>query len=82
MKRNARNAYNALKKMGVPVFEREDLPYFGISAEDEESYRFLDYWGEYRGGFPWISEEVEAVLSKYRLFAEWENPGAVGVYDA
>lgn len=82
MKRNARSAFNALKKLGVPVFERTDLMHFGISAEHEESYKFLDYYGEFRGGYPYIADEVTEILDKFNLYAEWENPGAVGVYDA
>jgi hypothetical protein len=82
MKANARKAMNELKKMGVPVFERSDIEYFGISAEEEDSYKWLDYWGEYRGNCVWVNEEIENVLDKYDLFAEWENPGYMVVYDA
>lgn len=82
MKRNVRNAMSELKKIGVPVFERSDIEYFGISAEDEESYKWVDYYGEYRGGYPYVAEEIANTLRKYDLFAEWENPGALIVYDA
>lgn len=82
MKRHARAAFNALKKIGVPVFERSDLPYFGISAEDAESYKWVDYYGEFRDGYPFIADEVTEILDRFNLFAEWENPGALGVYDA
>ena len=37
MKRDYRNAYNALKKLGVPVYVREDMDgRFQISAEEPE----------------------------------------------
>jgi hypothetical protein len=82
MKRNARNAMNELQKLGVPVFERADIKYFGISAEDSESYKWLDYYGEFRGGFTWVNEQLEEVLHKHGLFAEWENAACMIVYDA
>ena len=45
MKKQYRYAYNALKKLGVPVYERSDLNgRFNISAEDAESYKWCDYY--------------------------------------
>lgn len=82
MKRHARKAYNALKRIGAPVFERSDIEYFGISAEHNNSHKFLDYYGEFRGGYPYISEEVTAILNENGLYCEWESPGSVTVYDA
>lgn len=81
MKRNARTAFNALKRIGAPVFERLDVAYFGISAEHENSHEYLDYYGEYRGGYPWISDKVTAILEAHGLYAEWENAGCVIIYD-
>lgn len=82
MKKQQRYAYNALKKLGAPVFERSDEPdTFGMSSEMENSYEWIDYYGEFRGGYPWISPEAEEVLSKYGLFFEWENPGCVFAYE-
>lgn len=81
MKRNARTAFNKLKKLGVPVYETSDTSHFGISAEDENSYLWLDYYGEFRGGYPFVHEDVEQILNENNLFAEWENPGCMTVYD-
>lgn len=81
MKRNARNAYEALKALGVPVFERSDIKHFGISAEESESYKWVDYWGEYRGGYPFVHEDVEDILRENHLYAEWENAACLIVYD-
>ena len=84
MKRNARTAMNQLKKMGVPMLEEgcgSPNAHFSISGEMEDSYLWIDYYGEFRGGYPYINEDLEKVLSKHGLFAEWENAAIVSVYD-
>ena len=83
MKRAYRNAFNALKKLGVPVRETNDGESFWISAEDSESYRFCDYYDGYLipdwefGVNPLITE----TLRKYGLFAEWQNPAQLNVWE-
>lgn len=82
MKRTYLKAYNALKKLGCPVFERSDHPgRFLISAEDPESYKWADYYAEFDG--PWNGENTNPVMDKILrdcgLFAEWENPGCLVV---
>lgn len=83
MKQNYRHAFNALKKIGVPVYVRDDMDgRFQISAEHSESYKWCDYYdGMYRTDWVFgISPKINQVLRKYGLFAEWINPGEVGVY--
>jgi hypothetical protein len=41
----------------------------------------VDYYGEFRGGYSWIHEVIEAEAAKRGLTLEWENPGCVGVYE-
>jgi len=41
----------------------------------------LDYYGEFRGYVPYIHSKLEELAEQYGLLLEWENPGAVGVYD-
>lgn len=87
MKRHARTAYEALKKMGAPVFTNVDCegqygPHFKLSGEQNYDWIWADYYGEFDSGYPTICPKVEAVLEKNGLFAEWENPGCVSVYDA
>lgn len=86
MKANFRKAFNELKKMGVPVYERDDMGgRFQISAEEPESHKWADYY-EGGGMHPdWIfgvNPKIHSVLRKYDLFAEWINPGELGVYNA
>lgn len=82
MKRNVRKAFTQLKNMGVPVVEiKEGNAYFLVSAEDTESYKWLDYYGEFRGGYPWVNPELEKVVAQHSLELQWQNPGCMGVYD-
>jgi hypothetical protein len=54
-----------------------------LSAEDEySSLCIADYYGEFRGGYPWINEKIEKRANELGLQLEWENPGSVGVYPA
>ena len=81
MKAQYRKAFNALKQLGCPVFERADHPTrFLISAEDPNSYD----WAEYDGRADWehdnISPVLRSTLSKFDLYAEWESPGCLVVY--
>lgn len=84
MKRTFIKAFNELKKLGCPVFERSDeVGRFLISAEHPESYRWADYYAYADGR--WKGENtsplLEEVLRKYKLYAEWENPGCLIVFE-
>ena len=91
MKKYYRYAYNALEKMGVPVFneysngEPIEGGRFKISAEYARSFEFLDYElaGRTIEGFDdfGVSDKVNEVLSKYGLYGEWENGGCLAVFD-
>jgi hypothetical protein len=82
MKRNYRNALNALNKLGVPTYQRSDMDHFAISAEDAESYKFCDYYAYMREDWEFgVSPTITDTLSKYGLHAEWINPGELGVYE-
>jgi|TARA_R110001592_G_scaffold341348_2_gene630257 hypothetical protein len=87
MQRNYRTAFNALKKMGAPVIEGgydgEDT--FRISAEDNVSYTWADYYqmtdGDGTGYMMGVSNKINDVLDASGLFAEWINPGVLGVWE-
>jgi hypothetical protein len=82
MKRNYRNAFNALNKLGVPTYQRSDMEHFAISAEDAESYKFCDYYAYMREDWEFgVSPVITDTLRKYGLHAEWINAGELGVYE-
>jgi hypothetical protein len=87
MTRNHRLAFNALKKIGAPVYERSDIENFQISAEGIlGDYDRDTLWADYYDGHSipgWnfgINPLIDNILAKYDLHAEWINPGEIGVY--
>ncbi len=84
MTRNYRKAFNALKALGCPVFERIDRPgEFLISAEEENSWEWADYYNEFNR-FPdfGVNAKVREVLEPLGLHAEWENPACLLVCES
>ena len=84
MKRKYIKAYNALKKLGVPVYVRDDMDgRFQISAEEPDSFKWLDYHDGYR--IPdWsfgVHPKIDNILHNCGLHAEWINAGELGVYE-
>lgn len=59
----------------VPTFENDEG--FFVSGEHEHSYMFVDYYGEFRGGYPWINSKIESGLATLGFFLEWKNPGCL-----
>lgn len=64
-------------KVGPTIIEREGK--LIISGEDGRG--FVDYYGEYRGGYPYINPDLEAAAKKHGCFWEWENPGCIYLND-
>lgn len=51
-----------------------------ISAEHGDDA--ADYYGEFRGGYPWINPKLEQVAAATGCYWEWLNPGAIALYRA
>lgn len=64
-----------------PVFISEDGRIV-LSAEDETSFYFADYYGEFRGGYPWVNPKLESWAKERGCFWEWINPGALTLVKA
>lgn len=64
----------------APYINRDYQGELLISAESEDSYPFADYYGEFRGGYPYINPKLEDALLKAGFFLEWKNPGCLAVY--
>ena len=85
MKANYRKAFEQLKKMGVPVYvhvDHEDR--FDISAEESNSGKWVCYpsWNPHLSWEFGIHPDVNTILHKHGLYAEWVNPAQARVYDA
>jgi hypothetical protein len=88
MTKNHRLAFNALKKIGAPVYERSDIENFQISAEGiRGDYDRDTLWADFYEGYRidgWdfgINPKITTILSRYNLHAEWINAGEIGVYE-
>lgn len=97
MKSNARKAFTALKNLGVTVIESDDYGHFVISGEDGKGFAdyYQEYTREHyhpddtdlphaarriENAFG-IRTDVNKILDKHGLYAEWIDPGTLGVYD-
>lgn len=49
-----------------------------LSAEEGDG--LLDYYGEFRGGYPYIHPAIEAKAKELGGHLEWINAGAVGFF--
>ena len=74
-------AIKRIKQMG---FEAFDSVGYGaivlVSAEHGDDA--ADYYGEYRGGYPWINPKLEEFAKKNGCYWEWCHPGAIALYEA
>ena len=46
-----------------------------------DGMQVVDYYGEYRGNYPWIDPRLEKWLDENSLYAEWENAACVVIYE-
>ena len=97
MKRNARSAFTVLKNKDVHVFEDEGHGwgahfYIGCEPRTNDEIPVGDFYQEFirehidddgkiQNAFG-IRTWVHDLLTRKELYAEWINPGLLGVYDA
>lgn len=65
-----------LKKKPFHAFESDEGQLM-ISAENGTTH--IDYYGEYRGGYAYICDELEQWAKKIGGYWEWQNPGCIGL---
>jgi hypothetical protein len=83
MKRKYIKAFNTLKKMGVPVYVRDDMDgRFQISAEDPDSYKWVNYYESPSSWIFGVHPKLDDALRTCGLYCEWINGGELGVYEA
>lgn len=46
-----------------------------VSAEHPDDA--ADYYGEFRGGYPWINPALETLARKENAYWDWVNPGQI-----
>ena len=50
-----------------------------VSAEDGKG--FADFFGEFRGGYPWIHPDLEAFAKEHKCHWEWDDPGSISIWE-
>ena len=75
-----KRAVTALKKLNIPVFERDGKVF--VSAEDPVSYKWVNYYADSRiWGGELVNPKLRELLEKYGLYLEWQNPGCLSIYE-
>jgi hypothetical protein len=66
--------------LGEALRIEDDMIY--ISLEHAHTAGFVgDYSGEFRGGLPYIHEDLESIVKKFSdEWIEWNNPGQLSIY--
>jgi hypothetical protein len=41
----------------------------------------IDYYGEYRGGWPWIASALENLAKLHKMHWEWDNAASISLYE-
>jgi hypothetical protein len=94
MKRNAKNAYNVLKKAGLHLMHDNFTQgsHFEVSMEDTTHLNswldnngkgklyWADYWGEIIESDGTVA--LNNLLDRNGLYFEWVNTAVIAVYDA
>ena len=70
MRNEFEKAFEALKKIDAPVFENS-IGTFDVSAENNETEYWADYYGEFAGGVGYVKDENGNVIDAYIK----ESPG-------
>ena len=70
----------AIERMGFHPYIRNigGKEYVAVSAEYGDDA--ADYYGEYRGGYPWINPKLERLAEQKKAYWEWENPGSLTLF--
>ena len=74
-----RAAINAVKRTKFVSFEHGEGEWIKVSAEHGDDA--ADYYGEFRGGYPWINPILEKIAEANGGFWEWQNPGCIALYE-
>jgi len=52
---------------------------FLVSVETSNGYLLADYYGEFRGGFPWVNPKFEEAVVAAGGFIEWQDAGTLHI---
>lgn len=61
--------------VSASVFERDGA----ICISGEDGLGLVDYYGEFRGGYPHVDEKLLAFAKARGLYWEWNDPGSIAL---
>jgi hypothetical protein len=68
--------------VATPIASEVSTNEDGMIVVSAESDLYLaDYYGEFRGGYPWIHPNLEAFAKSKNMFWDWVNPGQIYLTD-
>ena len=67
---------NRINKMGFHA-RLSDTNRVTVSAEHNDNA--ADYYGEFRGGYPWINPKLEKFAESLGAYWEWDSPGSISL---
>jgi hypothetical protein len=67
--------------ISAELYGRNNGFYEGHIDQDPDGLPWADYYGEYMGGYPYVSKHIEEILASNGLFTEWQNAAVLVVYD-
>lgn len=51
-----------------------------ICCTNNRGHDTFDYYGEYRGGYPWVNPILEKIANEKNLYWEWQDPSCIILY--
>lgn len=51
-----------------------------LMVTSDDGRGIIDYYGEYRGGYPYIDPQLEAFAKANGCFWEWNNPSSISLH--
>lgn len=51
-----------------------------VCVSGEDGRDIIDYYGQYRGGFPYIHPKLEALAAQHGMHWEWNDPGSISLW--
>lgn len=67
---------DAIKTAGFYSFIQNGTVFVSAEHGDDAA----DYYGEGRGGRPWINPKLDRLAYEFDCLIEWVNPGCIGFY--
>lgn len=52
-----------------------------LCVNGEDGRGLIDYYGEFRGGYPYIDPKLEAFAKEHGMHWQWNDPGSISLWE-